>query len=124
MTPWFLIRSSIASALFFWHQASPDNVAGAAGVLDDGLEVGRQARPLRLVDDELARGRGLVPAGRVVVLGGALQAELAVEIRADEFGGVDHAALERRKDFARRQQPDIDAELLDRRARRDRECAS
>src|SRR6188472_1839875 len=22
MTPWFLIRSSIASALFFWHQAS------------------------------------------------------------------------------------------------------
>ena len=22
MTPWFLIRSSIASALFFWHHAS------------------------------------------------------------------------------------------------------
>ena len=30
-----------------------------------------------------------------------MQAELAVEKGADEFRRVDHAALERRKDFAR-----------------------
>ena len=89
-----------------------DHVTGCAGVLDDRLEVGRQAVPFRLVDDQLACRRGLVPAGRVVVFGGTLQSELAVEIGSDELGGIDHAALERRKDFAGGQQPHIDAERL------------
>ena len=40
-----------------------------------------------------------------------LQAELAVEIGPDEFGGVDHAAFERREDVAGRQQLRVDAEL-------------
>ena len=104
MTPWFLIRSSIASALTFWHQALPRSLQATAGVLDDGLEVGRQLCPGRLVDGEFARGRGLVPAGGVVIFRDLVQAELAVEIGADEFGGVDHAAFERRENVARRQQ--------------------
>ncbi len=53
-----------------------------------------------------------MPAGGVVVLGRAVQAELAVEIGADELGGVDHAALQRRENLAGRQQPHVDAELL------------
>lgn len=42
-----------------------------------------------------------------------LQAELAVEIGPDEFGGVDHAALECREDVAGRQQLRVDAELAE-----------
>ena len=53
-----------------------------------------------------------MPAGGVVIFGGPLQTELAVEIGADEFGGVDHAALERGEDFAGREQPDVNAERL------------
>ena len=89
-----------------------DGDAGGAGVLDDRLEVRRQACPFRLVDDELAGGRHLMPAGRVVILRDLVQAELAVEEGADEFGRVDHAALEVGEDFARRDQAGIDAKLL------------
>ena len=101
-----------------------DDVAGGAGVFDNRLEIGREVRPGRLVDDQLARRRGLVPAGRVVILRGALQAELAVEIGSDEFGGIDHAALERREDFAGRQQAHIHAERLIDATGQARECAS
>src|SRR3954469_23031144 len=52
-----------------------DDVAGGAGVLDNRLEIGRQAVPLGLVDDEFARRRGLVPASGVVKLGRTMQTE-------------------------------------------------
>ena len=48
----------------------------------------------------------------VVIFRGPLQPELAVEIGAYEFGGVDHTALQRREDFAHRQQPDVNADRL------------
>ena len=124
MTPWFLTRSSIASALFFWHQASLMTLQAAQAFSTIALRSGGRRGPLGLVDDQLAGGRRLVPAGGVVVFGHLVQAELAVEIGPDEFGRVDHAALERREDLARRSRRDIDAELLVDAARRGPGCAS
>src|SRR4029079_19445301 len=67
------------------------NVARGAGVLDNGLKISREAPPFWLVYNQLARGRGLMPAGRVIVFGGTMQPELAVEIGADKLCGINHA---------------------------------
>src|SRR5215213_5290270 len=53
-----------------------------------------------------------MPAGGVVELCRTMQAELTVEERADKFGCVDHAALQRGKDFAGGKQPHIDPKRL------------
>ena len=87
-----------------------DDVAGRGGVLDHRLQVLGQLVPGRLVDQQFGDRGGLVPAGRVVVLGGLVQAELAVLERADELGRVDDTALQRREDLAAGQQLDVDAE--------------
>ena len=111
ITPWFLIRSSIASALVRLAPGFADHVARGRGVLDDRLQVLRQLVPGGLVDQQLRHRRRLVPAGRVVVLGRLVQAELAVLEGPDELGRVDDAALERGEDLAARQQLHVDAEL-------------
>ena len=100
MTPWFLIRSSIASALFFWHQASLITLQAAQAFSTIAFRSGGSLFHAALLMISSLDGRGLVPAGRVVVLGRAMQPELAVEEGTDEFGRVDHAAFQRREDFA------------------------
>ncbi len=66
----------------------------------------------RFVDHEFGDGGGLVPASGVVVLGYLLQAELPVEERANEFGRIDDAALQRREDFTSGKQTHVNAKLL------------
>ena len=54
--------------------------------------------PGRLVHQQLADRRLLMPAWIVVVLGDLIEAEVDVHVGHRELGGVDHAALERRVD--------------------------
>ena len=66
-----------------------------------------------LVEAELGRGPGLVPARVVVVPRGRVEAELHVVVRSDPLRGVDHAPLEGGEDLARRRQDDRAARLGD-----------
>src|SRR5437016_7568018 len=57
-------------------------------------QVDRERVVCLLVEPELGRGAGLVPARIVVIPCGLVEAQLHVVMRPDPFGGVDHAPLE------------------------------
>src|SRR3990172_2407627 len=83
-----------------------ERVHRRAGVVEDAPQVHREPVVHLLVEDELARRAGLVPAGIVVVFRGLVQAELHVVVRPDPFRGVDDAALEGRVDLTARREDD------------------
>src|SRR4030088_151276 len=64
------------------------------------LIVLRQPIPLLQVDDVVSLTGALPPARVVIILGNLHETELLVVIRADPFGGIDCALLERRVDVA------------------------
>ena len=66
----------------------------------DRLVALRQLGPFALVDEEVEHRAALPPARRVVVFRDLGEPELLVVVGADELGGVDGAALERRVDVA------------------------
>src|SRR5262249_2159928 len=76
---------------------------GGGGMIEHSPQIARQGLVRLLVEDELARGPGLVPAGVVVVSGGLMETELHVVVWSDELGGVDDAAFEGGVDLARGQ---------------------
>src|SRR5262245_14241924 len=86
-------------------------IAGGARVLDDSFKIGLQLRPSSFINGQLARGRGLVPAGGVVIFRYLMQTELSIEIRTDKFGGVNYAAFKRRENVARCQQLGADSKF-------------
>src|SRR5215510_15865861 len=53
-----------------------------------------------LVEAEVLRRAGFVPPRVVVVASSLVQSDLHIEVWADEFGGVDHTALEGGEDLA------------------------
>ena len=76
----------------------------------DLLQVRRKIVPDVPVDHDLATGDRLVHAGRIVVLGDIVQAELAILDTVDPLGALDDATLQRRHDLAARQRHHRDAE--------------
>src|SRR5262245_56328891 len=68
--------------------------------LEDGLVGRRQLFPFLLVDVDVDHGAAFPPARVVVELGDLVEAQLLVVVRADPFGGVDGALLERGIDVA------------------------
>ena len=75
-----------------------------------GLFLGAQAVPQRLVHHDAGGGAGLVEARIEIVLGDLVEAEGEVVPGADPFRGVDGARCERGVDFRHRQVDDRDAE--------------
>ncbi len=75
--------------------------AGRAGRLgEDRLQVLGQGVHRLLVHQQLQHRLRLLPAWVVVILGGLVQAEGQVVVRADPVGGVDGTGLQRGKHFA------------------------
>src|SRR6516164_10173137 len=73
-------------------------------VVERALQVDRKRLVRLLVEAELVRRPGLVPAGIIVIARGPMQAELHVVVRPDPLRGVDHATLERGEDVGARGQ--------------------
>jgi hypothetical protein len=55
--------------------AQHDNIGRERALFDDRLEIGLKSVPLLLVDEEFEHRAGLVPSGRVVVLGMTVESE-------------------------------------------------
>src|SRR6266481_5147231 len=67
---------------------------GGGGVIEGPLQIDGKRFVRLLVEAELGRVAGLVPARVVIVPRGLVETELHVVMRPDPFGGVDHAPLQ------------------------------
>jgi len=76
------------------------DVGLVAGRLDRRLVFLRQLVPFLEIDVERVHRVRFPPSGEVIVRRDLVEAELLVVVRADPFGGVDRAALERGIDVA------------------------
>src|SRR6266404_2814228 len=69
-------------------------VGARGGVIEGPLQIDGKRFVRLLVEAELGRVAGLVPARVVIVPRGLVETELHVVMRPDPFGGVDHAPLQ------------------------------